>query len=133
MKKRQARIKRYIGDRYLFEVESTPISKGFAFVITAIDRSSGKRSHVNNLNGILSEFDLDEDDPRTGESDWWVPTKEVERFQVRAGEMLRSKYKLKQIESTLDEDRMLGEWSNIRQEWNPENWIRLCEGHKATQ
>ena len=128
MKKREARIKRYIGDRYLFEVESTPMAKGFAFVITAIDRSSGKRSHVNNLNGILSEFDLDEDDPRTEESDWWVSTKEIERFQVRAGEMLRGKYTLKQIESTLDEDRMLGEWSNTRQEWNSENRIRLCMG-----
>ena len=128
MKKREARIKRYIGDKYLFEVESTPIAKGFAFVITAIDRSSGKRSHVNNLNGILSEFDLDEDDPRTEESDWWVSTREIDQFQVRAGEMLRSKYMLKQIESTLDEDRMLGEWSNTRQEWNPENWIRLCTG-----
>jgi len=128
MKKREARIKRYIGDKYLFGVESTPIAKGFAFVITAIDRSSGKRSHVNNLNGILSEFDLDEDDPRTEESHWWVSTKEIERFQVRAGEMLRSKYQLEQIESTLDEDRMLGEWSNTRQEWKPENWIRLCMG-----
>ena len=128
MKKRETRIKRYIGDKYLFEVESTPIAKGFAFVITAIDRSSGKRSHVNNLNGILSEFDLGEDDPRTEESDWWVSTKEIERFQVRAGEMLRSKYMLKQIESTLDEDRMLGEWSNTHLEWNPESWIRLCAG-----
>jgi len=128
MKKREARIKRYIGDRYLFEVESTSIARGFAFVITAIDRSSGKRSHVNNLNGILSEFDLDEDDPRTEESHWWVSMKEIERFQVRAGEMLRSKYQLRQIESTLDEDRMLGEWSNTRQEWNPEEWIRLCAG-----
>jgi hypothetical protein len=119
---------RYIGDKYLFEVESTPIAKGFAFVITAIHRSSGRRSHVTNLNGILSEFDLDEDDPRTEESDWWVSTREIDPFQVRAGEMLRSKYMLKQIESTLDEDRMLGEWSNTRQEWNPENWIRLCTG-----
>ena len=128
MKKRETRIKRYIGDKYLFDVESTPIAKGFAFVITAIDRSSGRRSHVNNLNGILSEFDLDEDGPRTEESDWWVSTREIDQFQVRAGEMLRSKYMLKQIESTLDEDRMLGEWSNTRQEWNPENWIRLCTG-----
>lgn len=128
MKRRQTRIKRYIGDRYLFEVESAPVAKGFAFVITAIDRSSGRRSHVNNLNGILSEFDLDEDDPRAEESSWRASTKEIEQFQVRAGEILRSKYQLKQIESTLDEDRMLGEWSNTREEWNPENWVRLCEG-----
>lgn len=125
MAKRKARIKRYIGDKYLFEVESTPIAKGYVFTITAIDLRSGKRSHVNNLNGILSEFDLDEDDPRYEESDWWVAEKEIAQFQVRAGQMLRSKYHLKQIESTLDEDRTLGEWSNTRQEWNPENWIRL--------
>jgi hypothetical protein len=116
MKKRETRLKRYIGDRYLFEVESIPVAKGFEFIVTAIDRNLGKRSHVNNLNGILSEFDLDEDDPRAEESSWYVSAKEIVRFHVIAGEMLRSKYHLKQIESTLDEDRMLGEWSNTRWE-----------------
>ncbi|CAG0990089.1 hypothetical protein ANRL2_03116 [Anaerolineae bacterium] len=128
MTKREARVKRYIGDKYLFEVESVPIAKGFVFTITAIDRNTGKRSHVNHLNGILSEFDIDEDDPRYEESSWWVATKEIEKFRVCAGEMLRSKAHLKQIEATLDEDRSLGEWVNTRQEWNPENWIRLYVG-----
>lgn len=124
----EERIKRYAGNRYFFEVESAQIAEGFVFTITAIDLKSGKRSHVNNLNGILSGFDFDEDDLRFEESSWLLSTEEIEEFEVRAGGMLRSKYQLRQIESTLDEDRMLGEWSNTRQEWNPENWIRLCTG-----
>jgi|GEM_PF-796755 hypothetical protein len=128
MGKRETMLKRYIGDRYLFEVESAPVARGFVFTITAIDRESGRRSHVNNVNGILSQFDLEEDDPRYEESDWWVSTKENEQFRARAGEVFRSQYQLRQIEATLDEDRMLGEWANTREEWNPANWIRLCAG-----
>lgn len=129
---KSVRIKRYIGDKYLFEVTSKPVTRGFTFVITAIDRSSGRRSHINNLNGILAEFDLDEEDSRNEESSWWVSSKDLEQFHVIAGQTLRSKYMLKQIEATLDEDRRLGEWSNIRKEWNPEEWIRLAEEYNAT-
>lgn len=133
MTKRETMLKRYIGDRYLFEIESVPVARRFVFTITAIDRKSGRRSHVNNLNGILSQFDLDEEDPRYEESDWLVSAKENEQFRVRAGEVFRSKYQLGQIEATLDEDRMLGEWANLREEWNPANWIRLCNGETVAQ
>lgn len=122
--KRSRRLKRYIGDRYLFEVESIPATRGFTFTITAIDPRSGRRSHINNLNGIVSEFNLNEDDPRNEESSWWALRSEVEHFHAVAGQIFRNKYMLKHIEATLDEDRRLGEWSNTREEWNLENWIR---------
>jgi len=131
MAKRETRIKWYIGDEYLFEVESISVARGFVFTITAIDRKSGKRSHVNNLNGILSQFDIDEEDPRCEESDWLVSAKENEAFRIRAGEMFRSKPHVRQIEAALDDDRMQSEWANTREEWNPANWIRLCNGDQV--
>lgn len=122
--KRSRRLKRYLGNRYIFEVESVPVTKGFTFTITAIDLHSGKRSHINNLNGIASEFHLNEDDPRNEESSWWASRLEVEHFHVVAGQIFRNKYMLRQIEATLDEDRQLGEWTNTREDWNLEHQIR---------
>ena len=116
--KKLTKIRWYFGEKYLFEVKSEPVGRRFTFVITAIDRHSGRQSHINNLNGVLGELGLDENDRRSEESSWVVSSKERERFHQIAEQMFRSRYMLKQIESTLDEDRMLGEWSNIRKGWN---------------
>jgi hypothetical protein len=116
------RIKRYASEKYFFEVTSRPIAEGIVFTITAIDRISGKRSDINNLNGIITAFDLEEDDPREEESDWLLSEKEIVDFQLTAGRILRSKRWLERIESELDDDRSQGEWANTHQVWD--KWLK---------
>lgn len=111
------RIKRYAGEKYFFEVTITPVAEGVVFTITAIDRISGKRSDINNLNGIIAAFGLEEDDPREEESDWLFSEKEIVDFQITAGQILRDKRWLERIESELEDDRSQGEWANTHQVW----------------
>ncbi len=107
-------VKRYIGENYLFEVESTPMKQKVCFTIIAIDRASRRYSHINTLNAILGQFDFKENDPRMEESDWLLSAKEWRSFQPTASRIFRSKRSRKYIESALDEDRMEGEWANVR-------------------
>jgi hypothetical protein len=111
------RIKRYASEKYFFEVTSRPIAEGIVFTITAIDRISGKRSDINNLNGIIAAFGLEEDDPREEESDWLISEEEILDFQLTAGRVLRNKRWFERIESELDDDRAQGEWANTHQMW----------------
>lgn len=116
------RVKRYASEKYFFEVTSRSIAEGIAFTVTAIDRISGKRSDINNLNGIIAAFDLEEDDSREEESDWLLSEKEIVDFQIKAGQILRDKRWLERIESELNEDRAQGEWANTHQVWD--RWLK---------
>jgi len=98
-------------------VITAPIANGVVFTISAIDRISGKRSDINDLNAIIAAFDLDEDDPRAEESDWLLSEKELVMFQITAGQVLRDKRCLERIESELDDDRAQGEWVNSHPVW----------------
>ena len=108
-------VRHYVGKKYVFEVDSKPVKRRVGFTIIAIDRASGHYSHINTLNAILGQFDFKEEDPRMDESDWLLTPKECRSFQATANGIFRSKHSLQYIESALDEDRMEGEWANVRQ------------------
>ncbi len=115
------RVKRYAGEHYFFEIESIPIAQGIVFGITAIDRISGKKSQINDLNSILSAFGVDEDDPRMEDKDWLSSSEKILDLELTAGQIFRDRWWLGKIESELDEDRREGEWANTHPVW--EKWI----------
>ncbi|MBI3914333.1 MAG: hypothetical protein HY327_09145 [Chloroflexi bacterium] len=107
-------VRHYAGKKYIFEVDSEPVKRRIGVTIIAIDRASGHYSHINTLNAVLSQFDFKEEDPRMDESDWLLTPKEWRSFQATANGIFRSKRWLSYIESALDDDRMEGEWANVR-------------------
>lgn len=115
------RVKWYAGANYFFEIESLPVAEGIVFSITAIDRVSGKKSQINDLNSILSVFEVDEDDPRMEDKDWLFSPEKILDLELAAGEIFRDKRLLRKIESELDDDRREGEWANTHPYWK--KWI----------
>lgn len=101
------------GEKYSFEVVSEEQETDFCFCIKAIDKATGKFSCINNLNPVLSGFDIGTDDPRVEDSMWVVTKEESLQFEQIAKEFLSSPAFLEYLERRLAEDRMLGEWENI--------------------
>lgn len=76
------------GKRYNFIVDFSQNKNNFYFSIEAIDLQKETHSFINNLNYILSELQLDEEDPRVADSDWEVTKKEGEKFFLYAADFL---------------------------------------------
>ncbi len=110
-------IMRYYGERYIFEIKITPWKQRPIFSITAIHRASGRYSVVNNLTAILSAFSIEDGTPFVEETEWTLTTKQLKRFQKEATEIFRHPYILPDIESNLDEDRWISEWSHTHNVW----------------
>ena len=101
------------GRKYNFEVVSQNERNDFYFFIRAICKSTKRVSCINNLNTILSEFNIEVDDPKFWDSTWVVTREEAYNLEGKAKQFLSDSSSRDYIESHLDEDRVLGEWETI--------------------
>ncbi len=101
------------GEKYIFEIISQRQGRCFCFFIRAKNKDNYRTSCINNLNPILSEFNIDKDDPKVMDSTWVVTKEEAQYLTNIAKQFLSDKSYLNYIEGKLDEDRMLGEWENV--------------------
>jgi len=101
------------GKKYDFEIVSQNGRNDFCFFIRAICNSTKRTSCINNLNTILSEFNVEVDEPKYQDSSWVVTKKEAYRLAAKGKQFLSDSSFRDYIESRLDEDRTLGEWENI--------------------
>lgn len=97
------------GQNYNFYVQAD----GVKFYIKALHLTSLRFSFINNLNAVLSEFNISIDDKRVSESQWFIPKKQSGLFFKEATEFLLSDVSRNYIEQKLDEDRKCGEWENF--------------------
>ncbi len=104
-------IEKFIGDKYLFELEINPSGKKFDFALYAIDRHTFRYSNINDLNTILSWLGIEGDDPLTEDKCWEISKKKMQEFRGIICESLRDKHSLRYLEYRLDEDRREGEWA----------------------
>ncbi len=97
-------------EKYNFEIVSE--DEDSYFFIKAIDIHTGRYSCINNLNAILSEFNIGIDDPKVEDS-MWVLTKEDACYLEKTAKQILSDPSFRDyLERQLDEDRMSGEWEN---------------------
>jgi hypothetical protein len=90
------------------------VADGTQFYIEAMHPVSFRFSFINNLNAILSAFDININDKKVSESQWLVSEEQCSFFFKKATEFLSSKYSRDCIEQKLNEDRQLGEWENLK-------------------
>ena len=101
------------GEMYNFVVNCFKCENDFLFYIEAINLQEKTHSFINNLNNILSEFNINMNDKRISESQWILKRKEAKLFFSHAiNFLLDIKFK-NYIERRLNEDRSLGEWNKI--------------------
>lgn len=98
------------GQKYNFCV----VADRAKFYIEAIHLASLKFSSINNLNVILSEFNIDIDDERVSEPQWFIPARQNKLFFRKAVNFLSDKIYRDYLERKLDEDRKCGEWENSK-------------------
>jgi hypothetical protein len=100
------------GEKYNYEIVSENEDEDSCFFIKAIHKLTGRYSCINNLNAILSEFNIGIDDPRVEDS-MWVLTKEDTCYLEKTAKQILSDPSFRDyLERQLDEDRMSGEWEN---------------------
>lgn len=102
------------GDKYNFLVKCYKSNNLFCFYIKATSTKGYKYSYINNLNGILSAFDIDIDDYKVAESQWVLNKKEANNFFKKAADFLADSSFVNYIEKQLDLDRELGQWNKIK-------------------
>lgn len=98
------------GKKYNFYV----VAEGGIFYIQAVHLASSRYSFINNLNAVLSEFNIDIEDKKVSESQWFTSEKEGKIFFRKAINFLLDKNSRSYIERKLDEDRECGEWENFQ-------------------
>jgi len=102
-------MKNINGKRYRFEIEA-----GHAhFAIKAQCKTTGRYSFINNLNAIISAFNVNLNDFRFCESIWDVTSQETKKFKAIAKKLFTDRCFISYLEKKLDEDRIEGEWENI--------------------
>lgn len=82
------------------------------FYIEAIHLTSMKFSFINNLNAILSNFNISIDDKKVSESQWVISKEQGRLFFKEAIKSLLDKTYRDYIEKRLDDDRRYSEWEN---------------------
>lgn len=102
------------GGRYWYEIVQVAARTRVVFEIRAISYHSGRLSHINTLNPILSLFGLSEQDSRCGESDWLLSKKRAKQYQRLFAQALADGWFRGQLENVLDEDRQQSEWEAVR-------------------
>jgi hypothetical protein len=105
-------ITKISGAKYRFEIVSEKNEQDFSFFIKAKSKSTGRFSCINNLNVVLSELNVDINDPKFSDSKWVVTKDESNYFETVAKRFLFDPSFFDYLERKLDEDRMLGEWEN---------------------
>lgn len=98
------------GQNYKFCI----IADGMKFYIKSLHLASLRFSSINNLNAILSEFNISADDKKVSESQWLTSKKQGSLFFKKATKFLLNKSSRDYIERKLDEDRKCGEWENFK-------------------
>lgn len=97
------------GQNYNFFV----VADGLKFYIKALHKASCRFSFINNLNTILSEFNIGIDNKMASESQWLIPKKQSDVFFRKPTMLLLNKDSRDYIEKKLDEDRKCSEWENF--------------------
>ena len=82
------------------------------FYIEAVHIASLRFSFINNLNTVLSEFNINIDNGKASKSQWLVSKKQSKLFFKKAVKFLSNKPFRNYIEKKLNEDRKYGEWEN---------------------
>ncbi len=100
------------GIKYNFQIVSEKEGCDYSFFIRAEDNCSRKTSCINNLNAILSMFQIKGNDPQSAESMWIVNRKKRQYLVKSAKESLSDSSFLEYLERRVDEDREAGEWEN---------------------
>ncbi|MCK4673841.1 hypothetical protein KAT67_07650 [candidate division WOR-3 bacterium] len=100
------------GEKYNYEIVSKNEDEDLCFFIRAIDKLTGRFSCINNLNAILSEFNIGIDDPKVEDSMWVLTKEDVRYLRGTAKQFLSDPSFRNYLERQLDEDRTLGEWEN---------------------
>jgi len=101
------------GEKYLFNIVSLKERQLGSFYIRATCKLTKRTSCINNLNAILSEFDVDSANQRYVDSMWEVSVSEASRLLNISKKILKSKSFLNYLENKLDDDRDASEWENI--------------------
>lgn len=101
------------GKKYFFDIVLKNKAQLVSFYIRTTCKSTKKTSCINNLNQLLSEFNIDSDNRRFADSMWEVSRKEADHFINTAKKIFSSISFLNFLENKLDEDRVAGEWENI--------------------
>lgn len=101
------------GKKYNFEIGLYNGDGRFCFFIRAICTSTRRFSCINNLNVILSVFEIDVNDPKVADSMWIVTKNEIYKFVDIIQQFLSDSSCLNYLERQIDEDRELGEWENV--------------------
>lgn len=84
----------------------------FSFYIKATCKITNSFSCINNLNAIVSYFDIEDDDPRLENLIWYGSLSEIEDWASITYDFLSEEYSLYYLERRLNEDREEGEWEN---------------------
>ena len=106
-------INKINGSKYSFEIFTEAKRQDCRFFIKAKSKATGRFSFINNLNVVLSELNVDINDPKFYNSMWVVAKDEANYFEDVAKRFLSEPSFLDYLERKLDEDRMLSEWENI--------------------
>lgn len=101
------------GFKYIFNVILQEGQQDHFFAIQALDSSSHRASYINNLNVILSEFDIETNNSRVENSTWLIGREEAKQYVDIAVSILTDQIFLSYLEKRLDEDRTQGEWENF--------------------
>jgi len=100
------------GEKYYYEIVSENEDEDLCFFIKAIHKLTGRFSCINDLNAILSEFNIGIDDPKVEDSMWLLTKENARHLEKTARQILSDQLFRDYLERQLDEDRMLGEWEN---------------------
>lgn len=105
-------MKKYItGRKYDFIVKCAKVKFSYCFYIEAKHRASFSHSYINNINCVLSEFNIGVNDKKVAESQWVLPKKEAGKYFKKADNFLNDSDFRKYVERQLDCDRELGDWN----------------------
>lgn len=100
------------GEKYNYEIASENEDEDLCFFMKAIHKLTGRYSCINNLNAILSEFNIGIDDPKNEDSMWVLTKEDARHLEKTAKQFLSDPLFRDYLEEQLEEDRMSGEWEN---------------------
>jgi hypothetical protein len=101
------------GKEYFLEIVYEPYKHKVLFFIKAKNKLNNSYSYINNLNCILSLFEIDLENYLTSESQWYINKNRAKAYLKILIDALNNTDFLTFLEHKLVEDRLCGEWENI--------------------
>lgn len=99
------------GNRYNYKIFNTQLNEENSFFsIKAIHKQSRRSSYITTVNIVLSNLDVNSEEPRFWESDWVVNKKEAMKLSKNAKGLFSNKKYLPFVENYLNFDRKESEW-----------------------